>query len=119
MLPSNMPRVEAQRLRTLRRRHDYLVRRLEEDDGAPASAQRDYLQAELGALSWALQELDEVRPELHSHTIKVVKAALVTEMRKAGVDEWIVHLVREHCNLMTRRISTEPIDAVARRYADD
>ena len=48
---------EAGRLRTLRRRRDYLVQQLEDDAGDPGTRKRDHLRAEASALTWAIQEL--------------------------------------------------------------
>jgi hypothetical protein len=74
-------RVEADRLRTLRRRHNHLVSVLEEGKLPPLSGARARIAAAIGALSWVLQELDEVPPELHSHTIKVMKESLVKYLK--------------------------------------
>lgn len=113
-----MATAEAQRLKTLRRRRDYLVRRLEQDEGNPGSSHRQHLAAELGALSWALQELDEIRPELHAHTIKVVKMSVAAEMRRKGVDPAVISLMRDCCNRLTRRIGIETIDDIEDRLAE-
>jgi hypothetical protein len=111
-------RPEAKRLRTLRRRRDYLVTLLE-DAGNPVTRQRDHLLAEVNALTWALQELEDIRPELHSHTIKVVKDMLVHRLRAEGVDESVVEMVRDSCNRINRRIPADARPfALARELAE-
>lgn len=99
----------ADRLRTLRRRHKYLIRQIEEDTGEPGTAKRHHLLAEASALGWAIQELDDFRPELHSHTIKVVKEALVTHLRNKGVDESVIEMLREKCNRLNLGIDRQPL----------
>ena len=100
---------EAGRLRTLRRRRDYLVQQLEDDAGDPGTRKRDHLRAEASALTWAIQELQEVEPELHAHTIKVVKESLAKHLRLNGVDPSVIELVREHCNRLTLRTPEAPL----------
>jgi hypothetical protein len=104
-----MARPENNRLRTLRRRLAHLVRLLDEDQGKPGTSQRDYLLAEVTALTWAIQELEDVRPELHAHTVKVVKETLVKHLRSRGVDESVIEMVRHTCNTLSLTIGKEPL----------